>query len=117
MEQFNVTILRLGQTIGKENDPYQSEFCMSPLSSRPTFSTHGVISGNGIGQSDFLWNVRSNPRIKQVFTQIWNDPQLLVSFDGCGIFRDWRYDPTWKTQGGWNHVDQNPKVKPDRCCI
>ncbi|CAF0993225.1 unnamed protein product [Adineta ricciae] len=83
----------------------------------PSFSTHGVVSGNGIGQSDFLWNIRSNPFIKQVFTQIWNDPQLLVSFDGCGIFRDWRYDSSWKTQGGWNHVDQNPKVKPDRCCI
>jgi hypothetical protein len=42
---------------------------------------------------------------------------LLVSFDGCGIFRDWRYDPTWKTKGGWNHVDQNPTLKPNPCCI
>ncbi|CAF4230145.1 unnamed protein product [Rotaria sp. Silwood2] len=83
----------------------------------PSFSTHGVISGYGIGQSDFLWNVRSNRKVKKVFAQLWNDQQLLVSFDGCGIFRDWRYNPTWKTSGGWNHVDQNPKLKPDRCCI
>jgi len=83
----------------------------------PSYSTHGVVSGSGIGQSDFLWNVRSHPQIKKVFTETWNDSQLLVSFDGCGIFRDWRYDPTWKTNGGWNHVDQNPKAKPDRCCI
>ncbi|UJR29197.1 hypothetical protein I4U23_010411 [Adineta vaga] len=83
----------------------------------PSSGKHGVISGNGIGQSDFLWNVRSNPEIRKVFTQIWNDSELLVSFDGCGIFRDWRYNPIWKTSGGWNHVDQNPKIKPDRCCI
>jgi hypothetical protein len=84
---------------------------------RPSFSTHGVISGNGIGQSDFLWNIRSNRQVKKVFSRIWNSQQLLVSFDGCGIFRDWRYNPLWKTTGGWNHVDQNPKEKPDRCSI
>jgi hypothetical protein len=84
---------------------------------RPSFSTHGVINGSGIGQSDFLWNVRSNRQVKRVFAHIWNNPNLLVSFDGCGIFRDWRYNPTWKTNGGWNHVDQNPKLKPDQCCV
>jgi len=84
---------------------------------RPSFSTHGVINGSGIGQSDFLWNIRSNRQVKRVFAHIWNDQNLLVSFDGCGVFRDWRYNPTWKTNGGWNHVDQNPKLKPDQCCV
>jgi hypothetical protein len=84
---------------------------------RPSYGTHGVISGDGIGQSDFMWNIRSNRQVKQVYAGLWNTQQLLVSFDGCGIFRDWRYNPVWKTNGGWNHVDQNPKNKPDRCCI
>lgn len=83
----------------------------------PSSSTHGVISGHGAGQSEFLWKIRSNPQVKKVFRTIWNDDALLVSFDGCGVFRDWRYDPTWKTSGGWNHVDQNPVRKPNRCCI
>ncbi|CAF4692371.1 unnamed protein product, partial [Rotaria sp. Silwood1] len=83
----------------------------------PSFSSHGVISGHGIGQSDFLWSVRSNRQIKSVFARLWNTRELLVSFDGCGIFRDWRYNPTWKTNDGWEHVDQNPKKKPDRCCV
>ena len=76
-----------------------------------------MISEEGIGQSEFLWNVRSNQLIRRVFTQIWNDQALLVSFDGCGVFRDWRYKSDWKTSGGWNHVDQNPKTKPNRRCI
>jgi hypothetical protein len=55
--------------------------------------------------------------VKNVYARIWNTQQLLVSFDGCGIFRDWRYNPAWKTNGGWNHVDQHPIEKPNRCCI
>jgi hypothetical protein len=93
------------------------KFLIFSIPIRPTFSTHGVLNGNGIGQSDFLWNVRLNHQVKKVFARIWNTQQLLTSFDGSGVFRDWRYNPTWKTNGGWNHVDQNPKVKPDKCCI
>lgn len=84
---------------------------------RPTVGTHGLIGDSGIGQSDFLWSVRSNQQVKKAYGHIWSTQQLLVSFDGCGVYRDWRYNPTWKTNGGWNHVDQNPQTKPSRCCI
>jgi len=111
-------ILKHGQTNGKRNYNHtKHKSLILFVLIRPSYSTHGVISGNGIGQSEFLWNVRSSRQVKKVYARIWDNQQLLVSFDGCGIFRDWRYNPTWKTSGGWNHVDQNPKVKPDRCCI
>lgn len=84
---------------------------------RPGKSSYGVINDYGIGQSDFMWSVRSNRNIKRIYSQIWNTGDLLVSFDGCGVYRDWRYDRRWKTQGGWYHVDQNPINKPDRCCV
>jgi hypothetical protein len=84
---------------------------------RPGFRSHGVVNSDGIGQSDFMWNIRSNRNIKQVYSQIWNTNELLVSFDGCGVYRDWRYDATWKTKAGWYHVDQNPVMKPNRCCV
>jgi ectoine hydroxylase-related dioxygenase (phytanoyl-CoA dioxygenase family) len=77
----------------------------------------GVINDCGIGQSDFMWNIRSNRNIKRVYSHIWNTNELLVSFDGCGIYRNWYYEPKWKTTTGWYHVDQNPILKPDRCCI
>ncbi|CAF1076364.1 unnamed protein product [Rotaria sordida] len=83
----------------------------------PGFPSHGVVNNCGIGQSDFMWNIRSNRNIKRVYSQIWNTNELLVSFDGCGVFRDWRYDSKWKTKSGWYHVDQNPVLKPNRCCI
>ncbi len=115
---FNEMILKHGQTNGKANHTFINyKSLLLFVFIRPSFSTHGVINGSGIGQSEFLWNVRSNRQVKKVYARIWDDQSLLVSFDGCGVFRDWRYNPTWKTEGGWNHVDQNPKRKPDRCCI
>lgn len=84
---------------------------------RPGINSHGVINDCGIGQSDFMWNIRANRNIKRIYAQIWNSNALLVSFDGCGVFRDWRYEQQWKTKAGWYHVDQNPQMKPDRCCV
>ena len=84
---------------------------------RPGINSHGVINDCGIGQSDFMWKIRANRNIKRIYAQIWNNNALLVSFDGCGVFRDWRYERQWKTKAGWYHVDQNPRMKPDRCCV
>jgi hypothetical protein len=107
-------ILQLGQTIGKKKFVFPN---FDVFFSRPGFPTSGVVSNCGIGQSDFMWNIRSNRNVKRVYSQIWNTNQLLVSFDGCGIYRDWRYDSEWKTKSGWYHVDQNPVMKPNRCCV
>ncbi len=84
---------------------------------RPGNNRFGIIDDCGIGQSDFMWNIRSNRNIKRVYSHIWNTNELLTSFDGCGVYRNWYYESTWKTTTGWYHVDQNPILKPDRCCI
>jgi len=101
--------------------------------------TTGIVSGLGVGQSDFMWQIRLLPRVREVFREIWKDDDLLVSFDGANAFRPWKYDPRWVTevrvcsakhsrprttsisrhgasdtlQGGWWHVDQNA-VLPKR---
>lgn len=66
----------------------------------------GIMSGEGFGQSQFMWAVRGNPNVKKVFAQIWQTPELLVSFDAAGCFRDWSLNPEWKTITGWYHCDQ-----------
>ena len=84
---------------------------------RPGNGRFGIVDNCGIGQSDFMWNIRSNRNIKRVYSRIWNTDELLVSFEGCGIYRNWYYEPEWKTTTGWYHVDQNPILKPDKCGI
>jgi hypothetical protein len=66
----------------------------------------GFLSNEGFGQSQFMWSVQGNPNVKKIFAEIWQTPELLVSFDAAGCFRDWHLNPTWKTISGWYHCDQ-----------
>lgn len=66
---------------------------------------NGLVNGDGMGQSDFLWYLRILPNVREVFARIWNTHDLLVSFDGAGIFRPWNHGFR-KTVSGWWHVDQ-----------
>lgn len=77
----------------------------------------GICSRFGSNHSPFAWFVRSQKRVKEVFAAVWNDDDLLVSFDAINAFRPWQVCPKWKTQGGWFHVDQNFRQAPDRCCV
>jgi hypothetical protein len=72
----------------------------------------------GVGQSEFLWHCRSLPKIKKAFSMVWdNEEDLLVSFDGCGVFRPPEVNPDWMTKGGWYHVDQNGAQRKEKSCI
>ena len=79
---------------------------------RMCFPKNGVISGRGIGQSDFQWHCRLLPNVKKAFEYAWGDDDLITSFDGCGAYRDPWLSPgheTWLTTGGWFHLDQGPE--------
>jgi len=81
--------------------------------------TNGILSGFGWGQSACMWHVRLLPQVRAAFAAIWGTDDLLVSFDGGNVFRPWRYNPSWLTDGGWYHVDQNA-TKPGssgRVCV
>lgn len=77
---------------------------------------NGIMYQNGIGQSDFLWYLRTRPHIKEAFARVWKTNDLISSFDGCGVFRPWAYDGTWATRGGWYHMDQG-SLKQGRHCV
>eukprot|EP00600_Ochromonadales_sp_CCMP1393_P001219 CAMPEP_0174980186 /NCGR_PEP_ID=MMETSP0004_2-20121128/15216_1 /TAXON_ID=420556 /ORGANISM="Ochromonas sp., Strain CCMP1393" /LENGTH=299 /DNA_ID=CAMNT_0016231835 /DNA_START=70 /DNA_END=969 /DNA_ORIENTATION=+ len=68
-----------------------------------------MVSSGGTNHSDFHWNTRTLPKVKEAFAKIWKTHELVVSFDAGGVFRDWRYDLRWLTNGGWWHVDQNAR--------
>jgi len=72
--------------------------------------TNGILHGFGFGQCDFMWYLRLLPRVKEAFKDVWDTEELLVSFDGGNVFRPWKYDKDWLTDGGWYHVDQNAAV-------
>lgn len=78
----------------------------------------GLIGGSGVGQTPYMWYLRGLPRVRRAFEAVWGgDRSLLVSFDGCGIFRPWGINPRWKTKGGWFHTDQNSVRRPGKVCV
>lgn len=79
-----------------------------------TNNMYGIIKDYNIGHSDFLWKVRTNKNVIKVFEELWNEKELLVSFDSMCIMNP-------PNKGGnidsisWLHVDQGPKKKGLQC--
>ena len=79
-----------------------------------------LIQHWSIGHAQFIWNVRTNPKVLQVFAKLWSCKQedLLVSFDGASFHfppevTGWGWVNTNKT---WLHSDQSYS-KPQFECV
>jgi ectoine hydroxylase-related dioxygenase (phytanoyl-CoA dioxygenase family) len=66
----------------------------------------GMCVFNGLGQSDFMWNLRTNSAIQNIYKNILESQELVTSFDGCSMF----YSNKQQSKS-WLHIDQNPKHK------
>lgn len=64
----------------------------------------GMCVFNGFGQADFMWYLRTNLNIQQIFKNLYDENELVTSMDGFSVF----VDKNQKTKS-WHHVDQNPK--------
>jgi len=66
----------------------------------------------GIGHSQFLWNIRQNENVANVFSHLWETPKenLLVSFDGTSIHMPPEITKFgFYHQNDWLHTDQSFK--------
>jgi hypothetical protein len=70
-----------------------------------------------IGHSQFIWNLRQNPKCAEVFANVWgcSPEELLVSFDGASF-----HMPSEITKIGWHrttwyHSDQSFVDKGFKC--
>lgn len=79
----------------------------------------GIIPSQGIGHSAAQWFIRSAPAVKTAFAAVWDDDDLLVSFDGMALWRPTDVDPSWATDrgGAWLHIDQHPISRPGLQCV
>ncbi len=85
----------------------------------PTAVHGGILPGHGVGHSAAQWFIRSAPAVKQAFAAIWDDDDLLVSFDGMALWRPWALNEAWRTNrgGSWLHIDQHPITRPGMQCV
>jgi hypothetical protein len=76
----------------------------------PIHNLYGIFAGPA-GQTQVMWDLRQDLRIVDVFAQIWNTHDLIVSMDGLSIMcppeiREGYFEP-------WPHVDQAILRRPD----
>jgi hypothetical protein len=78
------------------------------VSSINTFNHYGVV------HEKFMWDIRQEQSIIDVFGQLWQTDELLVSFDALNITLPRR--PDHNQREPWPHVDQSP-FRTGRQCI
>lgn len=76
----------------------------------PMHNKMGIFAGPA-GQTQVMWDLRQDPRIVNIFAQIWNTNDLIVSMDGLSFMcppeiREGYIKP-------WPHVDQSILRRPD----
>lgn len=74
---------------------------------------HGIFKHYGVGNTRHAWMIRTNPKVQQVFADLWETTidNLIVSQDGsCWIPKE------CKTKDKiWTHTDQGPVVEGVQC--
>lgn len=74
-----------------------------------------LIQHHGIGQAQFLWDIRQNPAVIKVFETLWETNQLLVSFDGASVHFPPEVTNKGKFNDMWLHCDQSFKRNTFEC--
>lgn len=61
----------------------------------------------GIGQSQYVWDIRQNPKVVDIFSKLWETQELLVSFDGASFHLPPEVTGRGWFRNLWLHSDQS----------
>lgn len=71
---------------------------------------HGILKHYGIGQSEFMWSLRTSPQLLEFYRELYKDDELIVSMDGANLSR-----PPARQPQPWPHIDQGHKKRGFHC--
>ncbi len=79
----------------------------------PTFpmTQHGIIAYPSLSHTQFIWDVRTEPNVMDVFAKLWNTDDLLVGFCRASVYLP---QQTVATKD-WLHIDQS-STEPNLEC-
>lgn len=116
LEENGYTIFR-NLLSEEEVNEYKSEF-NKWLDEVPDLrKLHSMIDFNGIfkyhevGNQRFAWLMRTNPKIVNIFKELWETDELVTSFDGCCYYpKEYVGEERY-----WTHTDQSSRKKGVYC--
>ena len=79
-----------------------------PRASTPGLPDKGFISTNGIPQGNFAWEMRTNQKVKEIFSHLHNTTELVVGIDVSFFSEDGNDKPTTVM---WPHADQDMRLQ------
>lgn len=79
----------------------------------PDINEKGMCLGYGVSHESFTWAVRQEPGVVEAFEKVYDDKDLIVSFDSINISFPNRTDI--KPNKPWPHQDQDPEKPGFRC--
>lgn len=86
------------------NDPTTNrEECL------PIIPSKGLLQAYGASHESFTWAVRSEPGVIAAFETLYQDPDLIVSFDAINVSLANRADLPNNTK--WPHQDQGTSYR------
>lgn len=73
------------------------------------YPKHSMLLQNfSVGHSQFIWDIRQNQKVYDVFKNIWDDEDLLCSFDGLSVHLPPELTKRgWYRGNDWFHTDQS----------
>lgn len=77
-------------------------------------STRGIIQHLRVGHEEFVWDIRTNSKVIEVFSKIWKTDDLLVSFDAINIIKPVEVTK-YRSIRPWFHTDQSNRKKGLSC--
>ncbi len=77
----------------------------------------GIMLDGDLTHCAGAWAVRGLPKAQRAFAAIWDEEDLICSFDSTLLWRPWWEKKEWTPRVEGLHVDQNPFQKPGRCCV
>jgi hypothetical protein len=79
----------------------------------PAINEKGMCFGYGIAHEQFVWDVRQEAGVVEAFEKVYEDKDLIVSFDSVGLGFPNRTD--LPANRPWPHQDQDPEKGGFRC--
>ncbi|KAJ5536247.1 hypothetical protein N7513_009433 [Penicillium frequentans] len=81
--------------------------------SLPVINEKGMCMHYCVGHEDFAWAIRSEPKVIEAFEKVYDDQELIVSFDAVNFTLPNRTD--MPPNKAWPHQDQDPEKSGFRC--